>query len=308
MSELSLSEALPHLVEGDLLELRDGSIWVVKGCWHGYGGLVAIPRVVLGRKLKRFSEAYEVTLRYYRHFIRYVDIIGREVPIVPHHEVSRVLRWSVEGVRLQHPLVRSILEELWEAGLKCGIAGSYLGGYYSGPSDVDVHCLDLLGSYGRLRELYESGVLERLSSGRLWEEVYEVSEAVDLAKHMQLMRYKLLQGVYRGVRLTIRFVNCDRIKPLLGPYIDVRPVELLVEVRVSDYRTPTVIEAEVVRSSTTRVPSTLYLVSHRLRFAEIPEGTFMYIEGPVRLAVGGLHMVNIDESTIRWLLPPRRGG
>jgi predicted nucleotidyltransferase len=308
MSGLSLSEALPNPVEGDLLELRDGSIWVVKGCWHGYGGLVALPRVVLGRKLKRFSEAYEVTLRYYRHFIRYVDIIGREVPIVPHHEVSRVLRWGVEGVRLQHPLVCSILEELWGAGLKCGIAGSYLGGYYSRLSDIDVHCLDLPGSYGRLRGLYESGVLERMSSDKLWKEVYEVSEAVDLAKHVQLMSYKLLQGVYRGVRLTIRFVNCDRIRPLLGPYIDVRPAELLLEVRVSDYRTPTVVEAEVVRSSTTRVPSTLYLVSHRLRFAEIPEGTLLYIEGPVRLAPSGLHVVNIDESSIRWLLPPGCGG
>jgi len=303
MSELSLSEALPYPVEGDIVELRDGSIWVVKGCWHGCEGLVAVPRVVLGRKVKRLSEAYEVVLRYYRHFVKYVEEIGREVPVVPLSEVLRVLRWSIEGIKPQQPLVRDVLGKLWEAGLRCGVAGSYLGGYYGKASDVDVHCLDLPGSYERLCRLYEDGVLEHLGPGAVWEEVHEVSEGIEVVRHTQLMMRKLLQGVYRGVRLTLRFINCERIKPLLGPYVDVRPAELLVKVVASDYRTPSVIEAEVVRSST-RVPSALYLVSHRVRYAEIPEGTLISVEGFVRLSSGGLYVVNLDESTVRWLLPP----
>ncbi len=303
MSGLSLSEGVPYLVEGDLLELRDGSIWVVKGCCHRFEGFVAVPRVVLGRKLKRFTEIYEVVLRYYRHFVKYVEEIGREVPVVPPSEVLRILRWSVEGVRLRYPTVREVLEKLWEVGLRCGVAGSYLGGYQSGVSDVDVHCLDIPSSYERLRKLYEIGVFNHLSPGEAWKEAYEVSEGIDVAKHVQLLQSKLLQGVYREVRFTLRFVNCERIKPLLGPYVDVRPAELLVKVTASDYRTPSVIEVEVIRSST-RVPSTLYLVSHRVRFTEIPEGTLISIEGLVRLALRGLHLVNLDESIVRWLLPP----
>ncbi len=303
MSRLSLSENVPHLVEGDLLELRDGSVWVVKGCWHGVEGFIAVPRVVLGRKLKRFSEIYEVVLRYYRHFVKYVEEMGREVPVVPPSEVLRTLRWSVEGVRLQYPVVREVLGKLWEVGLRCGVAGSYLGGYHSEASDVDVHCLDLPSSYERLRELYEIGVFKHLSLCEAWKEVHEVSEGIDMARHVQLLQSKLLQGVCGEIKFTLRFVNCERIKPLLGPYVDVRPAELLVKVVASDYRTPSVIEVEVVRSST-KVPSTLYLVSHRVRFTEIPEGTLISIDGLVRLALSSLHLVNLDESTVRWLLPP----
>jgi len=303
MSWLSLSEDVPHLVEGDILELRDGSIWVVKGCWHDVRGFIAVPRIVLGRKLKRFSEIYEVVLRYYRHFVKYVEELGRDVPVVPPSEVLRTLRWSVEGVRLQHPVVREVLGKLWEVGLRCGVAGSYLGGYHSGVSDIDVHCLDIPSSYERLRKLYETGVFNHLSLCEAWKEVHEVSEGIDVARHVQLLRSKLLQGVYREVKFTLRFVNCERIKSLLGPYVDVKPAELLVKVVASDYRTPSVVEVEVVRSST-KVPSTLYLVSHRVRFAEIPEGTLISIDGLVRLALSGLHLVNLDESTVRWLLPP----
>ncbi len=292
-------------VEGDVARLVDGSLWVVKGCAHPPGGFVAVPRVVDGKKLKRLADAVEVVKRYYLHYARRVPEIGREVPVVPLEDVLEVRGWLSEGRRPGDPALEELLRAFEALGLECGIAGSHLGGYSEIGSDIDVHCLDRPDAYGRISSLYSSGVLEHLDPNEALLEVVSVSESLDPERHAELIAKRHLQGKYRGRRVTIRVVNCERIRELLGPYADLRSAELVVRVVESDYRTPSILEADVVRSSVS-TGQRVYLLTHRLRFAELPVGTLLQIRGTLATRACGGSVLNLDESDVVWILPAGR--
>ncbi len=293
--------AYPLAVEGDIIRHVDGSIWVVKGCVHPPGALVAVPRVVGGAKLKRLSEAMEVVRRYYLHYVRSVPEIGREVPAVPLKDVLVVLRWLREGRRPGEELLRELLKALEDLGLECGIAGSHLGGYSDAGSDVDVHCLDSPDAYERISSLYSSGLLGHLEPGEALLEVAGVSESLDPRRHAELIARRVLQGKYRGRRVTFRVVNCERAREVIGPYVDARSAEMVVRIAESDYRTPAIMRADVVRSSVS-VGQSLYLFTHRLRFAELPVGTLLQIRGTVLTRACGVSVLNLEESEVLWSL------
>jgi hypothetical protein len=287
-------------IEGDMLRHRDGSLWVVKGCVHSSEGLVALPRVFEGRKVKRYSEAMGVIERYYPHYITYLEELGRDVPVVPWGDILRVLSWLHEGRHHWVEGVSELLRLLSDVGLECGIAGSYLGGYFGVESDIDVHCLDSPGAYEKIQQLYTSGILEHLSYFDACYEVTEVSESLREDIHIGMLTRKYLQGKFRNRRVTIRILGCDRIAEFLGPYHSVRWGELVVKVVESDYRTPAIMRAHVVRSSVS-VDNLVYLISHRARFTELPSGTILKVSGLVRTNSLGRTIVNLDESTVDWI-------
>lgn len=311
MTRLSLYEHLKHrgagfktmaarLVEGDVIKHVDGSLWVVKGCVHTSEGFVAVPRVVGSKKIKRFAEAMEVVKRYYFHYIRKVQETGREVPVVPENDILEVRRWGIEGRECGDPILRQFLQILDMRGLNCGIAGSHLGGYSRPESDIDVHCLDSPGAYSKISSLYSSEILRHLDLSEAVHEVVDVSESLDSRKHAELITKKNLQGMYGERKVTIRIVNCDRIQKLLGPYLDSRNAELVVKVAESDYRTPTTLRASVVRASIL-VDQYVYLISHRVRFTELPVETVLHVDGAVmRNSLGNL-VVNLDEAEVKWI-------
>ncbi|MCS7098831.1 MAG: hypothetical protein RMH84_03660 [Sulfolobales archaeon] len=289
-----------QLLEGDVVKLKDGSIWIVKGCVHPPEGFVALPRVVDGRKLKRFSESMEVVRRYYTHYLRDLVEIGRKVPVVPGRDVVEVRRWVSDGLRVGDDVAQRLLQLFASRGLTCGIAGSHLGGYSGSGSDIDVHCLDGPSAYSEVRSLYEEKLLEHLDVGEAAVELSEVSESIDIKVHADFIAKRYLQGRYRGRRVTIRVVNCDRVRDFLGPYVDVRNSELVVKISESDYRTPALLRAEVVRSPSPAYSGT-YLISHRLRFAEIPAGSLLSIRGTVSTNYLGYSVLNLDVADIDWI-------
>ncbi|MCX8184924.1 MAG: hypothetical protein RMI56_00075 [Sulfolobales archaeon] len=289
-----------QLLEGDIVRLRDGSVWVIKGCAHPPGGYVALPRVVDGRKFKRFSESIEVVNRYYLHYLKNLREIGRRVPIVPEQDIVEIRRWILDGLRVGDIEAQKLLQLLASRGLKCGIAGSYLGGYSQSSSDIDIHCLDKPEAYSEVRSLYLERVLEHLSLSEAVVELAEVSESIDLKIHAYFITKRYLQGRYRSRKVTIRIVNCDRVRDFLGPYVDVRNSELIAKISESDYRTPAIIKAEVVRTSA-QTNCSIYLISHRLRFAELPEGTILSIRGAIETNYLGYLIVNLDAASLDWI-------
>ncbi len=292
-----------QLTEGDIIKHKDGSVWVVKGCVHPLEGFVAIPRVVDGKKLKRVVEVEEVINRYYLHYIKNLPEIGRDVPVVPKRDVFEVRRWSIEGRNCSNTFLQQLLQTFDSLGLNCGIAGSNLGGYSSAESDIDIHCFSSPDAYNKVSSLYSQGVLKHLDFGEAVREVVEVSESIELKKHAELITRRYLQGMYERKRVTIRIVDCDQVKKFLGPYVDFKKAELIVRVVESDYRTPSVLRAEVVRTSV-RANGYVHLLTHRLRLAELPVGTLLHIEGTTSINTYGNLVVNLDESKIVWALLP----
>lgn len=287
-------------IEGDILKHRDGSLWVVKGCVHSPEGLVAIPRVFEGKKVKQYFEAMKIVERYYPHYITYIEELDRDVPVVPWKDILEILSWLYEGCSSSIEEVNRILVLLNNIGLKCGVAGSYLGGYSGVESDIDVHCLDTAGAYEKVRLLYTTGALEHLSYSDAYHEVSEVSEILRADIHVELLTRKYLQGKFKSKKVTIRILNCDRITEFLGPYNNVRWGEFMVRVTESDYRTPAIMKAYVIRSSLS-IDDEIYLISHRARFTELPDGTIFKIFGPVRTNSLGRTIINLDEAAVDWV-------
>lgn len=298
-----LSVRKPDLVEGDLIEHVDGSLWLVKGCVHTPEGYVALPRVVGGKKFKRYSESMNIVERYYAHYINYLAELGREVPIIPASDIAVVFRWLVEGRTPTDKLLNELLQLFRRTGLECGIAGSYLGNYGGPESDIDIHCLDSPGAYLRVTHLYSSGILQHVDLGEAIREVFDVAELLNIEKHIRLVTSKFLQGKHRGKRVTIRIVNCERVGNLLGPYISTIPIDGVIEVIESDYRTPAIMRGEIIRASSP-LPREVYLLSHRIRFAELPEGALVGIRGYLRTNTMGVVLVNLDESDVQWIHLP----
>lgn len=295
-----------QLTEGDIVKHVDGSLWVVKGCVHPPEGYVSIPRVLDGRKLKRLADALELVKRYYFHYVKNVPEVGREVPVVPLVDILSVRRWSVEGRKCDDVLLCQLLQTFEALGLNCGVAGSHLGGYSGAESDVDIHCLDNPGAYDKVASLYSLGILKHLDLGEASREVAEVHESLDPKRHAELIARRYLQGAYKRKRITIRMIDCDRVRRFLGPYTDSRRAELIVKIAESDYRTPAIMRADVVRAPVA-VDRDTYLLTHRLRFIELPTGTLLCVNGTIMTNALGNSIVNLDESEVVWVSLPTEG-
>ncbi len=301
-------------IEGDIAVLKDGSIWVVKGCIHPKGCFIGMPRVLLSRsnymmKVKRLSDALSVVYRYYRHYLSYIPEIGYIVPKVPLDDVREYITWRDTKV-----LHRLHLSELGRRSLElihlvskycgtyCGPAGSLLGNYYSRASDIDVICYDSPKFIDCLHRLRDLSILEPLISKYFITELINVSEGLDESKHMRLVESKLLQGIFKGVKYTLRVVNCERISSLLGPYdYVVRPKLILCRVISNDYRTPSIYEVKIIKSYgyellLSNPKYVANVITHRIRFSEIPRDSILVIKEPLVLAKDGALVINIDSS------------
>ncbi len=301
-------------IEGDTAVLKDGSIWVVKGCIHPKGYFIGVPRVLLGRseyvvKVKRLSDALSVVYRYYRHYLSYVPEIGYTVPKVPLDDVREYITWR--DTEVLHKLRFS---ELGRKSLElihlinkycktyCGPTGSLLGNYYGKTSDIDVICYDSTEFINCLYHLRDLNILEPLMSKYFITELINVSEKLDESKHMRLIEYKLLQGIFKGVKYTLRVVNCERISSLLGPYEYVlKPKLILCKVISSDYRTPSIYKVKIIKSYGYELLLSNFkyvanVVTHRIRFSEIPRNSLLIIKEPLVLVKDDALVINIDNS------------
>ncbi len=303
-------------LEGDLLELTDGSLWVVKGCVHP-GAPIAVPRLVNGKKVKRLGEAFEIITRYYLFFIKYVPELGREAPVISPswiRQTRRFLHFSdVEGItHVFRSKVKSVAMELIkllreECGLRCGPTGSLLGGYAGRGSDVDINCVEeKQNALECLRGLRIKGFLKPLTPEEFIEELPLVSETLGWSDMSKLVVHRLTQGVFRDLRYTLRIIDCDRIRKFLGPYTHViKNTYVVFKVVDFDYRTPSIYKVELLRPTLLSSRGT-YFITHRVRFAEMPPGSLVIAKGDIMLRNDDTAIVSLDtpDSKVEAILLP----
>jgi len=276
-----------------MLILTDGSIWVLKGCYHPLDGYVAIPRVFEGIKLKTLRKSLEVVRKYYRHFLRYVEVIGDLVPVVPLDYVVKYLdSLSFKPQETHSELLNNaldLLELLKGCGLTCGLSGSLLGGYSGAGSDIDLTCLEggitTCDVYECLKMLREENVLKPMDLTSALREVYEIKELLNVDTHVTFLRGRLTQGMFKGFNYTLRVVNCGREANVLGPYDLTVKSEVLIRTLTTDYRTPSVYEVQLLKPKNPLVKRA-FLHTYRVRLTELPEGTLIYGYGRVSFKTG----------------------
>ena len=290
------------ILEGDYVELCDGSIWAVKGSHHPTDRIIALPRLVNGRKVKRISEALSIAYRYYRHFITYVDFIGKYVPAIP----KSLIRKHFSALRTQCPenagdvgqLCSELVDLLHsECMLKCGVTGSLLYGAFSSGSDIDLVCMDAGGNaYDCLVELRRKGVLEKLSPADFVMEYVQVSEGLDFSDHLKLVLSKVTQGKYKSRRYTLRVISPERERLILGPYVFKYWVsKVIAKITSSDFRTPSVYAADILKPYLA-VGKEALIVSFRIRFTEIPENSILLISNALlTLRRDGTIVISLDD-------------
>ncbi len=299
-------------IEGDIVALSDGSIWIVKGCIHPPEGVVAIPRFVGGRRVKRAGESLAITRRFYRHYIRFVKEIGCEVPVLPWVDVKlyvsaydrtlSIIRKAERGpehVRRAVELIRLLKDA---CGLTCWLTGSALGLYPSSSRspDVDLLCFDSADALSCLKRLRAEGLLRNLTPKSFLNEAFSVGEILHPNLLTLLATRRVTQGVFKGVKYTLRLVNCRRVERASGPY----EITLLLNgtailLRSGDYRFPAIYEAELLHPMA-GVRKAL-LLTHRVRLTELPAGTVVLGTAVLHLKLGrGRYWV------INFDLPPAR--
>ncbi len=303
------ADYLPPL-EGDELILKDGSIWIVKGCYHPPKKYVAMPRRVEGRKVKTFKESLALVKRYYRHYLQKIPEIDDKVPVVPQEDVlvyREALAWKPSD--LKKP-IECVAEELItflrdECNLTCGITGSLLGGYATKTSDIDIVCMDREGAYECLSKLRKEGLIQPLYPQYTVKEIGEVKEVISQQLHTVLASRRLTQGIFKGYPYTMKIVNCRR-----GKDLNVKPIysltsELTIILRGSDYRCPSIYPADLLSTST--VLKKAYLLTFRTRLTELKEGTILRGVGYIMYYEDLNHaLISFDRppSFIKYLITP----
>jgi len=298
-------------LEGDLLELIDNSLWIVKGCVHP-GAPIAVPRVVNGKKVKRVSEAFNIVTRYYSFFYRYVPELGREAPVIDSSWIRRILKFlhfskniapnnSDTGRRIES-VAMELVELLYkECGLRCGPTGSILGGYAGIGSDVDVNCVEKekQSVLECLQDLRARDLLKPLPLEEFVKELPLVSETLSWNDMSKLVVHRLTQGVFKGLRYTLRLINCDRMEKFLGPYTYViRDTHTAFKIIDFDYRTPSIYRVELLRP-TLLSSRKVYFITHRVRFTELLPGSLIIALGDVMLKDNDVAIVSLDTPSAK---------
>ncbi|MEM1983275.1 MAG: hypothetical protein QXZ10_02860 [Sulfolobales archaeon] len=297
-------------IEGFMFRHQDHSLWVIKGCYHPEGGLIAIPRFLYGGlKYKKLSDVNALILRYYRHYVKSLYELGREVPLVPFRDIAVIINPLdvVEALKKSSnkEIIKSALELLSIIAEGCGciagFSGSLAGGYFTNHSDIDlVIYSNTLKCYELLSRLRYEGVLRPLSYEQAYSELLEIHDGIDL-RFVNLMRKRVLQGVFKGFKYTVRLVRCEG-PIILKDYMKLSNVMLLVIISdiTCSYTTPAYYVSKVVSSNTyyVKVGSEVILMTHRIRFTELSPGSLLLIHAPIYV-MSGHSLVNLDIATVR---------
>lgn len=261
-------------VEGWLLK-GPGLVGFVKGCFHPLPGLFYVPRVLDGRKIwLRETGSYGVRNRCF-DFSAPVARPGEEYTLVSPIEAAAALRRGCGSRVCQAALL--LLEELGSAagfdrvGVTGGLAYSPLDA-----SDADVVVYGFRAAteaYRRLLELREEGVTEPYyGSGHGWVEA-------DSLLHRALAAKRVLFGALNGVEYNVRLVACERPSPCSRV---LSFGSAAVRARICSgvgFTTPTLYR--LCGSSIAQL-----LMSHRLRYTEIPIGAAIEAKGRIEEVCG----------------------
>jgi len=296
------------LYEGYYVELFDGSIWAVKGCCHEDGRVVAMPRVVDGRKYKGYEDQMNLVKRLYSRYLARPSFTTREIPMIPGRDVKRIIRPSSNVLCVDREDLVTVANEIIEildrnAGGEWMITGSLLYCMPSWESDIDVISYRAdRRNIDRVIDLIDRGILRRPSVAEAVGEALENPEGIGL----RLRVLGLLRGVqsiyYKGARVTLQVVRCDRRvlsticcdKTYSSSYSAViEIIELL-----SDFSSPYIYYANLVRvyEGDLKDGNEILAYSHRARYASLARGSRLVCRGLIEFGSDGSRYLNLDLS------------
>jgi len=299
-----------------MIRHRDGSLWVVKGCYHLDDGVVALPRLINGFKVKNYIRSLDLISRYFPHYLRFVYELGRVVPLVPPYDIADVLS-PIEATRKllrsygDKPLVKVAYDllQMLRSGCGCdaGFSGSLAGGYFTEGSDIDIVVYSNTAKcYELLLKLREEGFIRPMDPQTSEYEFLMVSEGGDKTI-LKPMQRRVLQGVFRGFRYTIRLVNCGNAITLRD-YIVVPNTSMIIIITESSnsYTTPATYNCIAIKSASHyAVGRPLKVLTHRIRYSELGVNTILRLQGPYYL-LNDFTLVNLDlpEVTVELINTP----
>lgn len=320
-------------IEGHVLELRDGSLWEVKGLIHPPGRFIvrpkAIPSVqggclsVKGKPYKLVSspsDRVEILSSKYRDLIKYVDALDSIEILVEEGEVDEVYSplqaliylFSNGSYSEFSHAAKSLVEKVSrESTLPLEVFG--LGGAYSAGVECPEEPIEIIvygeeegfKVYASLKKLRVEGEgFEDLSQRDLLEmyKSWGYAGRIDYNVYLELMSKSNLIGNYLGFRYNFRLVPSKNAIP----YSRVKVKRMgrtisLVRIISSEHSifTPSTYKVEV--ESVSKGPQVARLVSEiyslDLRFRELMiEGGEALVEGMVEKVIVELESGDYEES------------
>lgn len=294
--------------EGYYLELVDGSIWVVKGCCHEDLRIVAMPRIVDGYKYKGYGSAYSVVKNKYPHYLSKPFFTAREIPMVPIGDVKAVIKPLRRPRCRDNNNLSKIAGEVLEllesnVGGEWMITGSLLYCAANERSDIDVVSYSAGPSHiEKIQDLVNRGVLSRPTILEAISEAYEDLEGMSLRTRVIQLMGGVSSLYYKGRRLTIRIVRCDRkkISKICSEKLGFRAYSAVLEIEDSSEGSiyPHIYEVRVAKaySGDLREGEMLIAYSHRSRFASISEGSRLACIGVIEEGIDGEAYINLDQG------------
>lgn len=295
-------------IEGFIVEAL-GMLWIVKGCYQSQRYVIALPRYsYAGSRIPYLDMSLAIAAD--MGCIAFDECLKRGVPAVARSYVSRILDPLDRFVkRVLSDRAREFLELVSsEAGVDMdaiGVTGSFLAKTVVPaiePRDLDLivygkRLSDKL--YHALRRLRLSGVTRPVIAK------YFKPGSLSLDSWLRLSESRVLEGVYRGLRYSIRAVECVDEEPCRSVIEVIEPVELVVEVieALSPYAMPYVYRVRVIdvlydpREAVYRGMD-LYMRSSRMRFSEIPTGLKLHVHTVLTLE-DGRKVLDLDRPRTR---------
>ncbi len=319
--------------EGDLLELKDHSIFEVKGLIHPPNRLIAYPRYILDKKgdrqrgFKRYRKTYPLKERYsllrqrYPHLLVQDPVFNMELPITSPNDIVTHFRPEEALIRLREDKNLDKVEQravdftkLIEksSGLESsslGISGSIMIKIYNDSSDIDIivcgrkesltlrdEMKNLLKERKEVRP-YSVYELERLYRFRLADAVMSFE---DFTKHE---KRKTCQGVFKDRDFFIRYLpKLDEVNESYGNKRYIPSGYVKIKAKVKDSKesifTPCrymLEQVEVINGA--KIQNITEAYSLRGRFCEQAEtGENMFIQGKLE------KVITSDETHHRLVL------
>lgn len=329
--------------EGDFIELKDGSIFEIKGVTHPPYGAIAYPRYIpseegervrFGRRYKRlytFEEKIRVLKERFPRYYVYDRYYSRLLPIIPWSEVQRHFKpqdavralksaQSLVGLRLKAlEFIEYISDVAGISAGRIGISGSILLALDREDSDIDVVIYGLKESSSVreaiLHAMAEGEVLSRLPEARLKELYISRSRDTEMRYEdfVKLEQRKSNQGLFKGTLFFVRYIrDWGEIGEQYGCYSIRRVGYARISARVADASEAHMTPAQYILEDVTVLsgPSRLTvdrLISWRGRFAEqASEGEEVVAQGSVEevLSDGAVfRQMTVGEERVDTILP-----
>ena len=273
------------IVDGVLVKVRD-YLWIVKGCYHPRNHVIALPRYGLDNtKIKEFDESYRIAREY--GFILFDENLDMSIPAIPLNLVEYCLNPFNNDPRHLGVLgekawrLKQLIAEYGGIDLEyIGVTGSLLAkkvlpGLEVGDIDIIVRGREeSIKAYRALRKLRANGILSSINSP-----VYRELEIQDPKTRLELMRKRVLEGLFDKTPYSIRLIPClkqtektSRIKRLgwwTGTIEIVEPIQ--------SYIMPYQYKIKVIGENSSQKPRVL--ISYRMRFSELPRGLILWVKG-----------------------------